>query len=535
MKKCKLFLVSVYCLILINEMSAQIIEVSDEIATNTTWYADTVLLIGDLCVKEGVKLTISPGTLVIAEGNYKITINGSIEALGNLEDTITFTVNDHNNFWEDTTSNAGGWKGFWISSDYNSTDTSIFNFCKFQYGKKYGNIGEDVQGGVMHVENYGNLIIKNSLFFANMVICNGMGVGGAEGGALYCSNVNNILIEKDCFIRNRSFEGGGAMHIDKNCHSLIRENYFSNNWAISWDFSLPGWVIIAGFGAAISTSDAENLSPAILNNICTNNVTILGIICLSNLNCIICNNLICNNNGCGIFDGHQLSISHIFNNTVVNNKTRDGGIKVDSKAIIYNNICWGNLLDKNEISDQIVRQGYNQYSFYNCIQYGNGGSNSINSLPLFQNTSSGIGVMYNGMDANWTLKNQSPCINTGTPDTSGLLIPLKDLANNKRIFGIIDMGCYENQEVLSIKQTQFDASKFLDLYPNPALDFVTFYADIDEESLAFTEESGKIVFIQKVEIGKNFLSIRNLKSGIYIVVTYDKWKNIERTGKLIIR
>jgi hypothetical protein len=48
-----------------------------------------------------------------------------------------------------------------------------------------------------------------------------------------------------------------------------------------------------------------------------------------------------------------------------------------------------------------------------------------------------------GRDQYW-LSEISPCINAGIPDTTGLNLPITDLAGNQRIWdGRIDMGCYE--------------------------------------------------------------------------------------------
>ncbi len=62
----------------------------------------------------------------------------------------------------------------------------------------------------------------------------------------------------------------------------------------------------------------------------------------------------------------------------------------------------------------------------------------------------------------------SPCINTGTPDTTGLYLPEYDLAGNPRIYdGIIDMGPYENQNVEIGINVVPDAITYLYNYPNP--------------------------------------------------------------------
>ena len=65
-------------------------------------------------------------------------------------------------------------------------------------------------------------------------------------------------------------------------------------------------------------------------------------------------------------------------------------------------------------------------------------STSIDSNPLF----------FGGDDIHdpqyYSLSSGSPCINTGTPDTSGLSLLPYDLAGNMRIWNnVIDMGCYE--------------------------------------------------------------------------------------------
>jgi outer membrane lipopolysaccharide assembly protein LptE/RlpB len=83
----------------------------------------------------------------------------------------------------------------------------------------------------------------------------------------------------------------------------------------------------------------------------------------------------------------------------------------------------------------------------------------------------------------YRLGNDSPCIDAGTPDTTGLYLPEVDLLGNPRIYnGIIDIGCYEwngtgiDEEILVIT----DGIK-LSLYPNPV------YANVSKGSYSFIE------------------------------------------------
>ncbi len=105
---------------------------------------------------------------------------------------------------------------------------------------------------------------------------------------------------------------------------------------------------------------------------------------------------------------------------------------------------------------------YNQGGV-NIINWGEG---NIDEDPLF---------LLSGDDP-YQLSELSPCIDTGTPDTTGLYLPPWDLIHNYRVWdgdengvAIIDMGCYEfgappvgsNEEVIPLNEIN------LYNYPNP--------------------------------------------------------------------
>jgi hypothetical protein len=65
----------------------------------------------------------------------------------------------------------------------------------------------------------------------------------------------------------------------------------------------------------------------------------------------------------------------------------------------------------------------------------------------------------------YSLSNNSPCINAGTPDTTGLFIPPTDLAGSPRIWNNrIDMGAYEWNNVWIQVQ---DSRCRIRVFPNP--------------------------------------------------------------------
>ena len=124
----------------------------------------------------------------------------------------------------------------------------------------------------------------------------------------------------------------------------------------------------------------------------------------------------------------------IYNNTIVKNTTgvKDGNA---AQAELKNNILWGN-------DAEITKEAGGTFTVsYCCIEGGYAsGTNIISDDPLFTNT-----FLYD-----YSLTSNSPCINAGTPDTTGMGLPTDDLAGNPRISGgRIDIGAYEFQQAQS--------------------------------------------------------------------------------------
>jgi len=534
MRKIRTIFLAILILFAISTVHSQIMYVSGPVIYNTSWSGDTVKIMGDVTVGPGVVLTIYPGTYVEAQGYYKIDVSGSIRAIGTAEDTIVFTVRDTSGFWHDEHSVSGGWAGFNFSNSILSPDTSIFEFCKIQYGKKYDNSGADIEGGVIKVTNYGNLVIKNSFLLNNMVINHEYAGPVSRGGAVFCDGINSVLITRNKFYRNRSFDRGGAIFIGEDNSAEITGNTFISNKA--WNFRyISGLHVSWGVGAAIETYHTVGAGPNISGNYCFNNYTVEGIISSINLGGIISNNLICNNFGAGISATYYFSMVRIFNNTIVNNESIIGGIYYYCFPRIYNNIVWGNLSFPGQISDQIQRiENIYAVRFNNCLQYGDGGTNSTYKYPEFTNPSQGLGIEFNGAEADWSLKDWSPCVNSGTADTTGLFIPEFDVNGNPRIFGVrIEMGCYENQSVLTGLNAESVSEKRTVVYPNPGTTQLNVASQEDQAVFELIAITGHVVARQPIGSGINTLNTESLESGIYLYRVVNQQNLILDGGKWI--
>ena len=168
------------------------------------------------------------------------------------------------------------------------------------------------------------------------------------------------------------------------------------------------------------------------------------------------------------------------NNTVVDNQC-SYGIEFKGNIDFKNNILHNDTY--NEILLNIIGPGV--YSTID-VSYSNidgginaihnvYGSNTINWLegnidedPLFFPFS---------IDDPYQLTEFSPCIDTGTPDTTGLFLPPWDILHNQRVWdgdgdgiAIIDMGCYEfgAESYVGIINEQLPVTDYqLTNYPNP--------------------------------------------------------------------
>ena len=127
---------------------SQNISVSGIINNDTEWIVDTVTVTADVYIPNGIKLTIYPGAFIRFAGDYEISVQGCIQALGTYSAPIIFTIINNSEF-SDTLKTNGGWQGFRFDKTNNSNDISKFINCEFSYAKAVGANSLDRNGGVI--------------------------------------------------------------------------------------------------------------------------------------------------------------------------------------------------------------------------------------------------------------------------------------------------------------------------------------------------------------------------------------------------
>jgi len=145
------------------------------------------------------------------------------------------------------------------------------------------------------------------------------------------------------------------------------------------------------------------------------------------INCSFAEN---NSKNGGAISNHNYSNCKIINCTFANNSgSTYGGVynMIYANLDIINSIFWENSnYNLNNLGNIDIQ--------YSRIDTEFTGIGNIDDDPLVEDL----------LNNDFHLTSLSPCINAGTPDTTGLNLPTYDLDISPRILdGIIDMGCYE--------------------------------------------------------------------------------------------
>ncbi len=503
------------------------IEVSGDVSG--VWNVDTVKVIGNINIREVESLYIQPGVKVIFQGDFLFNIKGRLLAVGLPEQYIYFTKADTTGFHNDTIP-GGGWLGLRYDALNPAVDSSIFSYCWFEYGKAVHEDSLLKYGGAICIRDFSKVEISHCHFTHNKAM--------DKGGAIYLKNAD-ILLMHNQFSNNTAggsnqlWGYGGAVCTDYG-EPIIMRNVFTGNSS-------------TGVGGALAVRFSD--CPVFFNTFEANQSAIggaMGVLHVPECRHVISNNLIINN--FGIFFGGAVSNNNSsptwVNNTIAYNACASYGgafyCKDSINPKVYNTIIWGN---QAPVGSQVyLWDTYAQASFFHCnIQEGwegfagagSGGAymgeyiNNIDADPMFEGGAQGL----------FGLTATSPCINSGMPDTTGLMIPETDLAGNQRMVGqAIDMGAYEYQFPINVAdQPNFYDAVFYAPYPNPAngqVIFSFYLLQPSEVQLSLVNAAGQVIRTEQrglLNSGKHDFTLQiDLAPGIYSCLLSVGTKSFER-------
>jgi len=312
---------------------------------------------------------------------------------------------------------------------------------------------------------------------------------------------------------------GGAILVTESSPT-IRYNLIVNNEAIR----SPSETVSAG-GGAIRCGDS---SPQIMNNVIINNAGMYGggIVLNYCSDARISNNIINGNRvyeavaGKPTFGGGGLWILEtlpgndlpniITNNTIVGNSSNSNGSGIriwNANTIVQNNIVWHNIQDD---TIQVSVTGSNTTFEYNNVQNGVEGIGNINLWPSFA-------------DSSFLLDDDSPCIDTGHPDSE------YDDIEDDSLPGIArwpskgdlrnDMGAYGGPDVLLFSDF---ASSQLYLFSNNYEFLPTNPGESDLVSIPIYNVGSSILQIDSVSVINNKSSITSLNQYPIMINPFEK-------------
>lgn len=497
---------------------AQSIEVSG--SQTGVWNADTVYVTGNVFIEDS--LFINAGTTVVFDGFYSIKVKkgSTLNALGNEQDSILFTVIDTTGFYL-FDSGRGGWNGILLDK----AGKSKFDYCHFQYGKAA--LDDDQDGGALRIYHCNDVEISHSTMFCNF--------SREHGGALN-AEWSKVAID-DCNIHNNLtytrldtvyfMYGGGLRFI--NCEVELTDTDFRYNIGSN------------AIGGALSLdSCAVKIDRCKFEHNYGINGGGLYLIRSNDWECSITNSLFANNisghfgGGLAISDSSPL----VSNLTVVNNHSigvNCGGIFFyqQSSPVVWNCIVYGNTNEAQiEEPVQMWSWTYDNYApeFHNClVQYSLENISNHEFIHVYENCIDTNPLFANPENGDFHLSAESPCIDAGAPETPETILNSTDLDKHRRVEGnCIDMGAFEF-DITGIQETVQNEC-LIHIVGNPVTTLS--YAEIELETVGSLcakvySIDGKPLAIKNLgdaQVGLNHIAVGELftplPSGTYMLLLH---------------
>lgn len=317
-------------------------------------------MIGSVTVPVGTSLTIEPGVNIYAMGNYYLTVQGTLYAVGTEADTIRFKSGQ-------TDPNAL-WKGIRLENESSPSSISYCFIEKAEYG--VNSVNSPVQithNRFSHNQKALQIFAIGAANPADVTISENLIEWSIHNGIMVVQNSDLVIENNEIRCNGTGTQYYAAIQLsnqssDGSNSPLIQNNHIHHNFKqgiTAWD--------LVGVNA---------IQPQILNNIIENNLT--GIYLL-NSSGYIADNIIRNNfipgdanSGAGVMITGATSTPYFKHNQIYGNFT---GFYLGQNA----NPCLGDLSNNNEWA-----QGQN--AIYNNIDE----SNILHSIYTYSYTNSSI-------------------------------------------------------------------------------------------------------------------------------------------------
>lgn len=502
-----------------NLMFAQIINIPDDYPTiqqgiNAASDGDTVLVQPGLYVENLVMKDITLASLFLTTGDTSYVsqtiIDGGQEGsvisyeqvfpIGFEFEVMGFTIQNGLAEWNSSGYESGGGVFIWEWTPPTQPSNIVLSNLIIK-----NNVAHHKGSGI-HI---GCWDPSTSYVYIKDVVIQHNGGAGDKGTGIYCENIDPIL--EDVVIKE-NFSCGGQ-------HAGVGGYFYQSSPRLQNVSVISNHVFYKTNEPPVKSMKVELGRDALV---------------FDHSSPLLQNVLITDNRGAGIYLKNSEAIIH--NSTLTFHSEFALECK-SSSVILINSILWGNgyytnwsytdiqvFLDLSTCSVLYcdMQEGIDgiYHSQYNCaINWLEG---NINADPVFDSLS----------EYPYQLAAGSPCIDAGTPDTTGLNLPYGDIIGQKRIWDgdgngseIIDMGAYEFGAMpVGIEKKHIRSSEYnVRTYPNPFSEdcFIEFeLAKPSRVSIQIYNNMGELLTESKNQVylsgqHKVQLNLIDLKEGIY--------------------
>lgn len=348
-------------------------------------------LVGDVRVPAGQKLIIQPGVQVIGQGQFKLTVEGALDAVGTEASPILFTAANP----------STGWRGLRLLGADNQ---SQLIHCIVEYAKGTGAYPE-VRGGGIYIVDCSPTVMHCELRFNLSSNANRNGIGGGvgtetssaliaynyihdnvadSGGGVCVTEYGTPRVVGNLIIDNQAYSGGGGMYFGARSSPLVERNVILGNVSGGWGGGgINSWTSFIFYQTYATVRDN-----VIVQNRATSGGDAQG--------------------GGGVYCRYDRAL--LTGNTIADNQAPvGGGIYAlnypDQAPQVANSIIYNNTASTGPQIYLYPTSGSEISVRYSDVQGGWAGTGNIDLKPLFVNPAAD----------DYHLDEMSPCIDMGDP------------------------------------------------------------------------------------------------------------------------
>ncbi len=359
------------------------------------------------------------------------------------------------------------------------------------------------------------------------------------GGAISNAFGATTQVEHCEFLENNSSTGGAIYSQNDSSIININNSYFEENSA-----EIGGAIAMSGDNEPLSLKPLPLLNLSNTTILLNTSVEQAGAINMSNSNLDMSNtlisfNLVLNVDGIGGAISFNTSDSihtesSMINSTLVNNAAFIGA---GLATWVQDATASGDLHIQNTILSNPDGLNYEvELGAANVVSNG-GNLSTDNSLDMiFTNTNdlNATDPLFVEPFTDQHLLDNSPCVNTGIAAGA----PATDIEGSPRL-GQVDMGAYENQNVVGVRNQSMEAFGKLNVFPNPVKDELNYEIENNWKGLVsvrLVDVKGMDAIVHLVEKDMSYLSgslkTEDLPGGMYhLIITNGVRRSVQKIIK----